>query len=80
MTVKNAVDTEYRLIVKCRDAQPGGWGVFSTREKLAAALVLNRPDWWQEMGYSVAEAIDRAGPAWVALVPTAARELADPRS
>lgn len=34
------------IITKARDAKHGGFGVLSTGEKLAAALVLNRPCGW----------------------------------
>ena len=50
------------IIRKARDAKRGGWGVQSTGEKLASALVLNRPDWIAAMDYTLAEAIDRVGP------------------
>lgn len=60
---------------KSRDAKHGGFGVLSTGEKLAAALVLNRADWLEKMGYSMAEAIDRLGPEWLAKIPEAARQL-----
>ncbi len=63
------------MIRKCRDAQAGGFGVLSKGEKLAAALVLNRPDWLESMSYTIAEAIDRVGSEWVALIPIAARIL-----
>ena len=49
----------------------------STGEKLASALVLNRPDWIAEMNYTLAEAIDRLEPEWLALIPTADRTLRD---
>ncbi len=49
----------------------------STGEKLASALVLNRPDWIAEMNYTLAEAIDRLEPEWLALIPTAERTLRD---
>ena len=49
----------------------------STGEKLASALVLNRPDWIASMDYTLAEAIDRVGPEWLALIPTAERTLRD---
>ncbi|TIP10618.1 hypothetical protein [Mesorhizobium sp.] len=69
-------DSELQHIVtKARDAKHGGFGVLSTGEKLAAALVLNRPDWLAEMHYTLAEAIERVGPEWLALIPKAAREL-----
>ena len=55
----------------------GGWGPQSTGEKLASALVLNRPDWIASMDYTLAEAIDRVGAQWLALIPTAARTLRD---
>ncbi|WFU86390.1 hypothetical protein QA644_14805 [Rhizobium sp. CC1099] len=42
---------------------------------MAAALVLNRPDWLAEMNYTLAEAIERVGPQWLALIPEAARVL-----
>jgi hypothetical protein len=63
------------IITKARDAKHGGFGVLSTGEKLAAALVLNRPDWLAEMNYTLAEAIERVGPQWLALIPEAARVL-----
>lgn len=63
------------IIRKSRDARNGGFGVLSTGEKLAAALVLNRPDWLASMNYSLAEAIDRVGAEWLALIPQAARVL-----
>lgn len=75
------VEVEYRhLYAKARDAMLGGrevWCVQSTGEKVAVALVLNRADWLQGMGYTLAEAIDRTGPAWIALVPRIASALAN---
>jgi len=67
-----------QLLGKARDAKRGGegaWSVQSTGEKLAVALVLNRPEWIAGMGYSLAEAIDRAGILWVSCVMAVAREL-----
>lgn len=60
------------LLGKARDATVGGreaWAVMSTGEKVAVALVLNRPDWLNEMRYTLAEAIERTGPEWLALIP-----------
>ena len=69
-------DTELEHIVrKARDAKNGGFGVLSTGEKLAVALVLNRPEWLADMHYTLAEAIERVGPEWLALIPEAARAL-----
>jgi hypothetical protein len=74
-------DNQYHhLITKARDAKRGGheaWSVMSTGEKVAVALVLNRPEWLAEYGFTIPEAIDRSGPAWVALIPKVARDLAD---
>jgi hypothetical protein len=74
-------DNEYqKLLGKARDAKHGGrdaWSVMSTGEKVAVALVLNRPEWLTEYGYTIPEAIDRTGPAWVSLIPKVARDLAD---
>lgn len=64
-----------QIIEKSRDARDNGYGVLSTGERIAAALVLNRADWLAEMGYSMALAIDRLGPEWLACVPAAARQL-----
>ncbi|MEX3606255.1 MAG: hypothetical protein VB142_07975 [Burkholderia sp.] len=63
------------IIAKSRDAKNGGFGVLSTGEKLASALVLNRADWLDQTGYTMAEAIERVGAQWLALIPEAAREL-----
>jgi hypothetical protein len=71
--------SEFRqLLGKARDAKLGGepaWSVQSTGEKLAVALVLNRPEWISAMGYSLAEALDRVGTDWLSFVPEVAREL-----
>jgi hypothetical protein len=68
------------LLRKSREAKHGGreaWAVQSTGEKVAVALVLNRADWLVEMGYTIAEAIDRSSPEWVAILPQVARQLAE---
>ncbi|AOL20343.1 MULTISPECIES: hypothetical protein [Xanthomonas] len=63
------------IVGKSRDAERGGFGVLSTGEKLAVALVLNRFDWLTQMGYTIAEAIERIGASWAALIPDAAKQL-----
>lgn len=68
------------LLNKARDAMRGGhdaWAVQSTGEKVAVALVLNRADWLAEYQYTIAEAIERAGQEWVAIIPQIARQLAE---
>lgn len=75
--------TDYTLeqiVAKARDARDGGeaaWRCQSTGEKLAVALVLNRPDWLAVMDYTLAEAIERVGADWLARVPVAAKIIRD---
>jgi len=64
-----------QIIDKSRDAKRGGFGVLSTGEKLAAAMVLNRADWLADVGYTMAEAIERLGPSWVSRIPEAAKQI-----
>ena len=77
----NASNSRYdHLFRKAQDAQRGGhdaWAVQSTGEKVAVALVLNRADWLAEHGYTTAEAIERSGSEWVAMIPQVARQLVD---
>lgn len=74
-------EVEYKhLLGKARDAKRGGrdaWSVQSTGEKVAVALVLNRADWLASINYTLAEAIDRTGLEWLALVPRVERALRD---
>lgn len=63
------------VVSKALEAARGGFDVLSTGEKLAAALVLNRPDWLAKMDYTIAEAMTRIGSDWVALIPAAAKAL-----
>jgi hypothetical protein len=51
--------------------------VQSTGERVAVALVLNRADWLSELDYSIAEAIERSGAEWVAIIPQVARQIAE---
>lgn len=73
-------DRYEHLVRKARDAKRGGhdsWTVQSTGERVAVALVLNRADWLREIDYTIAEAIERSGAEWVALIPQVARALAE---
>ena len=73
-------DRYNHLLNKARSAKRGGhsvWAVQSTGEKVAVALVLNRADWLEEFDYTIAEAIERAGQEWVAIIPQVARQLAE---
>ena len=64
-----------QILDKSRAARDGHFGVLSTGEKLAAALVLNQHDWLAKMDYTMAEAIERVGGQWLARIPEAARLL-----
>jgi hypothetical protein len=73
-------DRYQHLLRKSLDAKRGGhgaWTVHPTGERVAVALVLSRADWLAEIDYSIAEAMERAGPEWVAIIPQVARQLAD---
>ena len=73
-------DRYEHLLRKSRDAKRGGhdaWGVQSTGEKVAVALVLNRADWLTQIDYTIPEAIERSGAEWVAMIPQVARQLAE---
>ena len=78
--VNTSSDRYNHLLSKALSAKRGGhdaWAVQSTGEKVAVALALNRADWLEEQGYTIAEAIDRAGQEWVAMIPLVARQLAE---
>lgn len=47
----------------------------STGERLIVALVLNRADWLQQLGYTMVEAIDWIGDEWVQPLRQAQRML-----
>lgn len=65
-----------QIVEKTHGALAGYWGVLSTGEKLATALVLNRPDWLSDAGYTIADALRRIGPEWASLIPVAAELVA----
>jgi hypothetical protein len=75
------MDARYEhLLRKSQDARRGGhdaWAVQSTGERVAVALVLDRADWLAELDYSIAEAIERSGSEWVAIIPQVARQIAE---
>jgi hypothetical protein len=78
MSISN--DRYNHLLNKAKSAKRGGhsaWAVQSTGEKVAVALVLNRADWLEEFDYTLAEAIERTGQEWVAIIPQVARQLAE---
>ncbi len=56
-------------------AARNGYGTLSTGEALAAALILNDHAILTDRGMTIAEALDRVGPEWVALIPTASKRV-----
>ena len=68
-----------QMLSKARDAAAGGINAMSKSEAVAAALVLNRPDWLASMGFSIAEALERIGPDWARLVPDVAKQFTQER-
>jgi len=73
-------DRYEHLLRKSRETRRGGhdaWGVQSTGEKVAVALVLNRADWLAEIDYTIPEAIERSGAEWTTIIPQVARQLAE---
>jgi hypothetical protein len=66
-----------QILSKARYARAhDNYGVLSTGEALAAALVLNRADWLVDMQYTILEAVERVGPTWMGRLPRAAAIVA----
>lgn len=59
-----AAEDQIRAKVRMVVADESSFGVLSTGEKIAVALVLDRPDLWKFWG-STLEAIDRLGGTWL---------------
>ena len=75
-TVSNVGSADLgHILIKTRDAAAGGITALSTGEALAAALILNRPNWLDGMKYTIAEARERIGPEWARLIPAAANQF-----
>lgn len=66
MTAPNPAAIKTRLgALVCRvENDPNAFGVLSTGEQLAVALVLNRFDWLPHEWNSMLEAVNRIGPTW----------------
>jgi hypothetical protein len=73
--LKDIPNAQLRHIVrKCLDVKDAdGPGALSTGEALAAAIVLNRPEWLARMNYTLAEAFDRIDVEWWPLLRQAER-------
>ena len=50
-------------------------GSVQLERQVAVALVLNRADWLEEFGCTLADAIEEAGEEWIVVIPRIAREL-----
>ncbi|MCZ2496094.1 hypothetical protein GN316_04935 [Xylophilus sp. Kf1] len=56
------------------------WDQQCELDKVATAIVLNRPDWLGEIDYTLVEAAARIGPEWMALLPRVAHAVMDAAS
>lgn len=72
MNVDVVLAIERRALEDQADNELGPW---STGEKLAVCLVLDRYDWLQAMGYSMLEAVDRLGEDWLAAAQQVRRRI-----
>jgi hypothetical protein len=68
--MSDTANTIMRLIDR---AEAGGFGTMSTGEKLAVAMVLNRPDLLGH--WTMLEAADRLGPDWMGAAKAVQYEL-----
>ncbi len=59
--IKNKLNRNQLILAATQTAAFGAPGPVSTGEALAAALILNRPDWLSSMKYTIAEALERIG-------------------
>lgn len=66
MTALDAATTELRAKVRMVLADERRFGVLSTGERIAVALVLDRHDLIQRAWGTIAEAFYRIGPVWAA--------------
>ena len=67
-----------RFLVCALDVRIGGqdaWTRQSKIERLAVALAMNRADWLQLEGMSIAAAIERIGPGWAAHLSLVERQM-----
>ena len=64
MDLLSNAEAQIRSKVKMVAANEKQFGVLSTGEKIAVALVLDRYDLLQQAWGSMAEAVDRLGPEW----------------
>jgi hypothetical protein len=66
MKMMPSMDVCRRIETMARqDAHQKQLGPWSTGEKIAVCLVLDRADWLKKMDYTMLEAIDRLGEDWL---------------
>jgi hypothetical protein len=70
---RHLIEVSRRAMHRGHDA----WAVFNLSDKVTVALVLNRADWLEEFGCTLADAIEEAGEEWIVVIPRIARELLD---
>lgn len=63
------------MVSSALTAARSGYGTLSTGEALAAALILNDHAVLVDREMTIAEALDRVGPDWSALIPTASKRV-----
>lgn len=61
----NAAEAQIRAKVRTVLADQDAFGVLSTGERIAVALVLNRYDLLESTWGTILEAVDRLGPLWI---------------
>lgn len=62
------------MMVKA-DQHTGVMGPWSSGERLAVALVLNRHDWLEAMEHTILEAVARLEPDWLAACQVVTKKL-----
>lgn len=67
------MDRLTHMVSSALAAARNGFGTLSTGEALAAALILNDHAALADRGMTIAEALDRIGPDWSALIPKASK-------
>jgi hypothetical protein len=66
---RHLIEVSRRAMYRGHDA----WAAFNLSDKVTVALVLNRADWLEEFGCTLADAIEE----WIVVIPRIARELLD---
>ena len=70
---RHLIEVSRRAMHRGHDA----WAAFNLSDKVVVALVLNRADWLEEFGCTLAEAIEEVGEEWIVVIPRIARALLD---